>query len=46
VALDRNPKTVQFIKPNLLHRSGFSIGEYDGLADELSLCALKRLEYR
>jgi hypothetical protein len=46
VTPDRNPKTVALIKPNLLDRSGFSIGEYDGLANKLCVRVLKRAEYR
>jgi hypothetical protein len=46
VALDRNSKAVEFIKPDVLDRPGLSIGEYDGLADELSLRVLERVEDR
>jgi hypothetical protein len=46
VALDGDPKAMGFIKPNLLDRPGFPVGEYDGFSDELGLRVLERAEYR
>jgi hypothetical protein len=46
VALNRDSQAVMLVKPNLLHRPGFSIGEDYGLADKLSLGLLERAEDR
>jgi hypothetical protein len=35
--LHRNPQAVKFVQPNILNRSGFSIGENDGFTDKLGL---------
>jgi hypothetical protein len=37
---------MQFIKPNVLHRPGLSVGENHGLADKLSLSLLEGAEDR
>lgn len=42
VAPDRDSKAVQFVKPNVFHRPGLSIGEDHGLADQLSPGLLER----
>jgi hypothetical protein len=35
---------VEFVKPNVLHRPGLSVGENDGLADKLRLGLLEWAE--
>jgi hypothetical protein len=37
---------MQFVKPNLLHRPGRSVGEDHGFADKLSLGLLEHAEDR
>jgi hypothetical protein len=37
VTLDRDSQAVKFVQPNILNRSGLSVGEDDGFADELRL---------
>jgi hypothetical protein len=37
---------MKFVKPNVLHRPGLSIGEDHGLADQLSPGLLERAEDR
>jgi hypothetical protein len=46
VAPDRDSETVMFVKPNVIHRPGLSVGEDHGLADKLSLSSLERAEDR
>jgi Endosomal/lysosomal potassium channel TMEM175 len=46
VAPDREPKAMQFVKPNLLHRPGRSVGENHGFADKFGLGFLQRAEDR
>jgi hypothetical protein len=41
VALDRNSEAVEFVKPNVFDRAGYSIGEDDGLADKFRLGLLE-----
>jgi hypothetical protein len=44
VSPDRDSQTVQFVKPNVLHRSGLAVSENHGLADELRLGLLECAE--
>jgi hypothetical protein len=44
VAPDRDSQPVHFVKPNVLHRTGLSVGEDHGLADQLSLGLLELAE--
>ena len=37
MTFDGNPEPVQFIKPNVHHRAGFSVGKHDGFADQFGL---------
>ena len=37
MTFDRNPKPVQFIEPNILHRTRLSVGKDDGFADQFGL---------
>ena len=37
MSFDRNPKPVQFIQPNVLHRACLSVGKDDGFADQFRL---------
>jgi hypothetical protein len=46
VAPDRDSKAVQFVKANVLHRAGLSVGEDYGFADQLSLGLLECAEDR
>jgi hypothetical protein len=41
MAIDRDPQTVQFIKPNIVDYPSRSISEDGGFADELSRCLLE-----
>jgi hypothetical protein len=41
VAPDRDTQAVQFVKPNVVHCPGLSIGENHGLADKFSLGLLE-----
>ena len=34
---DGNPKSVQFIQPNVLDRASLSVGEHDGFTDQFRL---------
>jgi hypothetical protein len=34
---DGNPKPVQFVQPNVLDRTGLSVAEHDGFADQFGL---------
>jgi hypothetical protein len=46
VASDRDSQAIHFVKPNVLHRSGLSIGEDHRLADKLDLGLLELAEDR
>ena len=46
MAPDRDSEAVQFVKPNVLHRPGLSVGEDHGFADKLGLGLLERAEDR
>ena len=46
VAPDRDSQAVHFVKPNVLDRSGLSVGEDHGLADKLKLGLLELTEDR
>src|ERR1700737_5668034 len=37
MTFDRNPKSVQFIQPNVLDRACLSVGKHDGFADQFGL---------
>jgi hypothetical protein len=40
---NRYSKAMHFVEPNSLHRTGFSVGEDHGFADELSLGMLRSM---
>ena len=42
VTLERDSQAVKFVQPNILDRSGLSVGENDGFADELRLHVAER----
>src|SRR6202030_1692418 len=46
VAPDRDSQTVQFVKPDVFHRTGLSVREHYGLPDKLRLRFLERAENR
>lgn len=46
VASDRDSQAVQFVKPNVVHCPGLSIGEDHGLADKLGLGLLELAQDR
>ena len=46
VASDRDSQAIHFVKPNVLYRSGLSVGEDHGLVDKLRLGLLELAEDR
>jgi hypothetical protein len=46
MALDRDPQAVKFVKPDVLYRTSVSVGEDDGLSDQLRASLLERAEDR
>jgi hypothetical protein len=46
VAANRNPQAVEFIEPDIIDRTGLSIGEDHGLSDQIGLRLLQSGENR